>query len=305
MPALPELIDVGGEEGDIEVSRQIVAEAAGAAHRHVRIAGEVAVELDKIGVGAQHQRARAVGRGGLVHRVDEGSDVVGDDDLLEKAEEHDLQAGLEVFEGDVPLLPQLGEKVPGLDDGARHKLREEGNIEGQAEEAPLRLELPAVHVDGVAQRLEGIEADAHRQDDLQGARPGKAEGGAEGVHKKVIVFEEAEHHKRDHHADHKRGFAPGRLHLQRRDVGHQREAQHQKAEAPVPPAVEHIACRQQEEVPEPEAPLPRHGVDGGQIRQRHQGADDREEDQKGQTVEQHTLSPPLPQSARAEPRHRS
>ena len=82
MPALPELVDIGGEEGDVEVSRQVVAEAARTAHRNIRVAGEIAVELDKVGVGCQHQRCRAVGRRGAVHGVDEGGDVVGNDDLF-------------------------------------------------------------------------------------------------------------------------------------------------------------------------------------------------------------------------------
>ena len=60
----------------------------------------------------------------------------------------------------------------------------------------IKLDLPAVHIYGVAHGLEGIEADPHREDEFQG--PGfdgeakESEGGGEVGDEEIVVFEEAE-----------------------------------------------------------------------------------------------------------------
>ena len=52
VPAAPEVGDVGGLEGRVEIQRQLDAEDRGQADRHVGIAGEVEVELQRIAKGA-------------------------------------------------------------------------------------------------------------------------------------------------------------------------------------------------------------------------------------------------------------
>ena len=42
--------------------------------------------------------------------------------------------------------------------------------DGEFEEAAVGAKLAAIDVDGVAQRLEGVEGDAHRQDDVEQSR---------------------------------------------------------------------------------------------------------------------------------------
>ena len=59
---------------------------------------------------------------------------------------------------------QLGRDVPVLDDGARDELGEHDDISAEINDVVLRFYIPAVDVDGVGKGLEGIEADAQRQD---------------------------------------------------------------------------------------------------------------------------------------------
>ena len=287
MPALPELADVLGEVGEVEVARQVIAEDAGAADGHVRVAGEVAVDLDGIGVGHQQQGPGAVGVGRGVHGVDEDAEVVGQHDLLEQAEGEVLHAEGESLRRDGPLLVELGDEIPGLDDGSGHELREEGDVQRGPHEIALGRYLAAGDVDGVAERLEGIEGDADGQEDAQRPGAGDAEERAEGVDEEVEVLEHAEDQQRQHDADAQREAAALPVHVQGADMGGERQPQHQRAAFPVPPAVEDIARQKQQEMPDAHALFPLHASERGGVGQGGEGADEGEEDREGQTVEQH------------------
>ena len=58
---------------------------------------------------------------------------------------------------------QLRRDIGIADDRSGDELREHGDIRCQIDQVPLCRDRPAVHVDGIAQDLEGIEADADRQ----------------------------------------------------------------------------------------------------------------------------------------------
>ena len=60
---------------------------------------------------------------------------------------------------------QLLNELHGTDDGARHQLREEAQIEAEVQEIGHRGNLAPLDVHHVAHRLEGEEGDAHREDD--------------------------------------------------------------------------------------------------------------------------------------------
>ena len=59
---------------------------------------------------------------------------------------------------------QLGRDIPILDDGACDELGEHDNISAEVDDVVLSLYLPAVDINGVGKGLEGIKADAQRQD---------------------------------------------------------------------------------------------------------------------------------------------
>ena len=150
MPALPELGNVPGDVREVEVPGQVVAQALGAAHRHVRIAGEVAVYLHRIGRHRQEHREGVKFRRAFVHRIHEGGDVVRQDYLFEKAQGKKLYALPEIVQADVPVLIELGDILPGLDYGAGYQLWEEGYIQRHVFKTLFRLYLSTVYVYGVA-----------------------------------------------------------------------------------------------------------------------------------------------------------
>ncbi len=170
--------------------------------------------------------------------------------------------------------------LPGLDDGAGHQLGEKGDIQRHVHKAFLRPDLAPVHIDGIAEGLEGVEADAHRQQDVQTPRPGNAEKGAEGVHKEVEVLEDAQNHQGHDHAHSDPKLFPIPLISGGAAIGHQGQAQHQKAAFPVPPAVEHIAGQEQQHMPQGIDRPGQQGLDFFHIGQGHHRADDGKEDRK-------------------------
>ena len=92
------------------------------------------------------------------------------------------------------LFFQLGKQVSGIFNGSRHQLGKIGHIQGEGNWILLSREVPPVHVDGVAESLEGIEGNAHRQNQPQPGNPvGKAPQCAQivdGSGEKVEIFEE-------------------------------------------------------------------------------------------------------------------
>ena len=88
---------------------------------------------------------------------------------------------------------ELGHEVPGPFDGTGQHLGEERHVDGEDERRTDRLVLPPVDVDDVADGLEDVEGEAHRQGQAQGPvggtepqRPGHV---AEGVDEEVEVLE--------------------------------------------------------------------------------------------------------------------
>jgi len=95
--------------------------------------------------------------------------VVGNHHLLEETPEHLTQAVYCLVATELPLPLKLRQQVCGPLDGTGNELREETDEGEEGEQVARGTNLPAVDIDGVAQRLEGVEADAHGQDHLQGA----------------------------------------------------------------------------------------------------------------------------------------
>ena len=271
MPALPELGDVAGEVGQVKVGGEVIAQAARRADGHVRIAGEVKVNLQRIGDYGQRHRAGAVRAHAGEHRIHEYGEVVRQHRLFQHAEEHLRQAAGNARAAGAAFLFKLRQKFRGLDDRPGHQLREKGDVERELHRVVAGGQRAAVDVDGVAQALEGVKGDAHRQYDVQRAVL-DVEKRAEAVEKEVRVLEIKQHRQRHAHAHGQYGAAPGAFfHGQPRQVGHRREQQHQSAKAPVPPAVEYVAGDEQR-------PLPGAGAPEEQLREQHEGKEDGEYD---------------------------
>src|SRR5438046_1096408 len=71
-----------------------------------------------------------------------------------------MQTAPQLSAGRLAILRQLRQQFRGAHDWAGNQVRKERNSREEMERIPRRLQLSAVDVDSVAQRLERIEADA-------------------------------------------------------------------------------------------------------------------------------------------------
>ena len=102
VPTPPELGDVAGEVGELEVGHQLEAEELGGADGDVGVSGEVPVDLEGEEDGPEDE-GRAGERLGVVEtHVDVGRTGVGHDDLLEHAPEDEAHAVAPLLVGELP-----------------------------------------------------------------------------------------------------------------------------------------------------------------------------------------------------------
>jgi hypothetical protein len=293
VPATPEVDGAGALEGAIEVLGQLEAEEARRAAGDVGVAGEVAVELPGVGVNGDDDLGGAEGARVVEDAIDEvGGQEVRDEYLLDETHEDEEEAfaGALVVEGG--LYRELGQELGSADDGPRHELGEECDEGGELEEGAVGRDAPAVDVDGVAEGLERVEGDAHRQHEVEHRRLHRQaharEAGAHGRHEEVGVLEEAERAQVAHQAQRDQRLAQGRA-LGAAQGGadvviEERGADDEEEERRVPRHVEHVAGPQQQ-----------HGAHEAKAHHRpEEREDDAQKERVLEAVEQHgAVSPPL------------
>ena len=259
--------------GESKFFLMIEAEEEGEADGDVRVAAEVEVDLEGVadepvpGVGGPERAGAETGVGDLAAGV-------GDQDLLREAEADERDSASEPLRR-MDAADELVREVAEPDDRARHEMRKHRDVAGEVREVPARRGLPAVDVDRVAERLEGIEADAERQRDAEGRLPGgareaeSADEPVEALDAEVEVLEKPEHREVGDDRDDDRaalearprspdlqlrnGGAPGLSELPGDDeadrIVHGRRPEHQEDEERVRPAVEKVGEERQDEVP--------------------------------------------------------
>ena len=283
MPAPPEILDAARKIRAAEVAHQPEAQDARAAERDVGIAREIAVHLkceQERGDDVSHRRAHTEVAVDLVH-VDGGG--VGHDHLLEQPPRDLVAAVGKGRRVGAVLLAELRQQRDGALDGPGHELREKADIQRVDAEVALGLHLPAVHIDGVAQRLERVEADAHRQDDVQRKiahrERHRAQQRRDALTEEIEILEEEQAREAQAHAAREpraaRLFRARALHPQRSRVARRGGEQNEKHEVGVPAHVEVIARAEQEHPP--------HAVRHKEVRRR----DEREKDGILPGIEQH------------------
>ena len=194
--------------------------------------------------------------GALKNHVRQRREVVGQHDFLEHAPEHEPEALFEHVAGDAPRLAELRQQMRRPLDRAGDQLGEEGDEGQEMNDSSAWRELSAVDVDGIAHRLEGVERDAHRQDDVQRAQLERhvqiRQQVRQRLDEEIVVLEEAEDGQVARHARDEQRLAPARrrdaLQPQADPVIEQAREREQPEEPPVPPAVEKVAGRDDEEV---------------------------------------------------------
>src|SRR4051812_35428927 len=129
----PELLYIRSEVGEIEVLRPFDSEEQPDANGNIRNAGEVRIQLDREGIGAEQQFQRGkTGRVGVDVSDDDGQRVR-DDDFLEKAEKNAPGPDDEPGGIGMPDRVDLREKAFGALNGSADDLRKEGGVQRHRE----------------------------------------------------------------------------------------------------------------------------------------------------------------------------
>lgn len=192
------------------------------------------------------------------------------------------------------LFIELAQQPGGALNGPRHQLGEEGDEHHVAQQIPLHLHVPPVHVDGVAEGLEDVEGDTHRQQQIQLGHPeGYAGAGQKGIeifYGKIGIFEEEQQGQVQHQRNGHNALAAGSgrvvLLLLRRAVqgnsaepGDKGGGKQQQRILGIPAHVEIIAAHQKPDVA--------NFMGNQEINQ----GNNREENQKVYRIKQHSASP--------------
>ena len=167
MPAAPEVAEPGRPVRRVEVLGEDEPHQQGQADRHVGVAGEVAIDLGRVGVG-RHQRVRR--RVGLRHREDGIHDrpreEVGDHHLLDQAQGDERQARRDGNAIGVARARELRQELARPHDRPGDEVWEEAQVDGRVDRLRGR-DKPPLDVDDVGDGLEREEADPDRQRDRQ------------------------------------------------------------------------------------------------------------------------------------------
>ena len=252
VPPPPELGDRPGDVGVVEVLQEVEAEHLAQADGHVGVAGEVIVDLEGVADGAQPGKG-----GGEVPRplqqegpVGHQGQLVGDEHLLPQSGDEPGAAGGEVVPGLLPVVDLVGHRLI-LDDGAGDELGEEGDVQPHLQGGALHMAPAPLHVQHVAQGLEGEEGDTDGQ---LNARDHK--GSTQPIQNtqrksKVFKYEqdtqiEQNRHQHRHFRTRAGGLAVG--HPQAEAVIDHDGEHHHQHEPGLSPGVEHQGGQQQEDV---------------------------------------------------------
>ena len=266
-----------GEVWLAEVGHQLDAQHLCRADGDIAVACEVAKILNGKDSGCQ----RNLCAGGIQPVAEDGVDIdggaVGDDHLFKEAQQHDEQsvAGTPVIE--IMRRGKLLEQAAASLDGTGDQLREERDEQRIAEKVGFGFCPLLIDVNHVPQGLEGVEADADRQQNIHLRQLHfKAEGGAcpvQDVDEHAGVLEIAQQTDVEHDARNQHELA--RLLLfkarneQRTGVGDDGACRHQQRVFRVPIHIEVIAADEQ--------PDPANLFGQQEIQQRHH----REKDEIG------------------------
>ena len=165
VPAAPELGDRLRAVGRVEVLREHEAEHQAEADRHVGVAAEIEVDLERVRGDAvprvdQTQRAR------FERKVGDLAARIGEQHLLRQPQREERDAARELRRRRRPPL-ELILDLRVADDRTRDELRVHHFEAQEIVEALDRGGMAAIDVDHIAERLQDVQADAERQRDAE------------------------------------------------------------------------------------------------------------------------------------------
>ncbi len=220
MPASPELGYGRRDIGIVEVFGTVKAKHGGKADSHVAVAGEVKINLQRVGCGSQ-PRQTEVERTGGKRRVRNLPYQRGDKQLLRQSHNQPPQSPRRTL-GRVCALAQLTLKVAEAGYGSRSELREKRNIQQNVKKrARGRLRIFAA-VRDIGYFSEREKRYAHRQDKSRGEVL-DAEKTRDAADKKVKLLEIEQHQQvNDFGIDEFRLFPPAAGYQHTGSVVHRR-----------------------------------------------------------------------------------
>ena len=194
----------GGQVGIVEVQHQADTHQASHAAGHVGVAAEVEVDLPGEGERGQQERRSIVEIRRGVDRIDVQPQVVGQRHLLEQTDDEQRQAVADVGRANHGKSIELRQQLAGPLDRPGDQLRKQRHEGGEANEAAFAIDLATIEVDRVAHRLERVERNAHRQQDVRSgqlvAGPQLCQQPVDVVGDESAVLEEAEQQQVVDHA---------------------------------------------------------------------------------------------------------
>ena len=174
MPAPPEIAGVDGEEGAVEVARQLDVEQAADSHCHVRVAAEIEIDLKRV---AQNRQPGRRGRESAwvgeknVYRL---SEPVAQKDLLAKTDREHQHARAPSWPNPIATdIPQLRYQLGISRQRTGQQAREKRAVCGENEQVAFGAGFFLIHVAGIGNHLKRIERHADRQEDRADQRKGE------------------------------------------------------------------------------------------------------------------------------------
>ena len=167
MPASPELRYVTREIGVVEVTHQFDTKEFSRSDCDVRIAGEIAVDLERKENSCKEQSRAGLSvirRPYLIHIC---SAVIGNHYLFEQAPEYLAHSIHGLVIGEAPVRLELRQEVGSAFNRSGHQLREERNKSKESDDVLGGFYLLAIDIYRVAEGLESIEGNADRKDDFE------------------------------------------------------------------------------------------------------------------------------------------
>ena len=167
MPAPPEICHRIREIGTPEIGHQVVAHDASCTDGHIRVAREVAINLNGKENCCENQEGCRVAARTRVDRVDNHGQAVGDDHFLDQTPEDELKPLNDSLGLEMRFAAELRKQTMAALDGPGHQLREEGDVEREDAQMALSRSVAPIDIDRVSDGLEGVEGDAKRQQEIK------------------------------------------------------------------------------------------------------------------------------------------
>ena len=173
MPAFPEIVERAAQVRPAEIGAEIETQYFGRTDGYLRVCRKIYIQLEREKYQPQYGRKtrnlrRAAFRRVLEDRIDIDSQPVRYYHFLEKPDEHFRYTFPCFFIVELLNVVELRQQMRSPLDRPGHQLRKETDECQKRHDVLCRLDLLFINVYDIAERLECIETDTYRQDNVHG-----------------------------------------------------------------------------------------------------------------------------------------